>query len=199
MASDTHITGQQLLSLCTANMGGRGNPMEAAECLGFVLGVSDTFDCVETLHGFTWNSTTKANQTQLVNYNNFFRGKLPSPGAGFWFPSANLVQNGTAYANSYLKSTLSNGWGWSPLSDDYSKNPGGINDQTENFTRFVVVGPRHLPCDTRIACKTSLIFVTRHEQGALVACLNVLERAFDKILVKCQTTQLPTEPLAMAA
>ena len=50
----------------------------------------------------------------------------------------------------------------------------GINDQTENFTRFVVVGPRHLPCDLRIACKTSLIFVTRHEQGALVACLNVL-------------------------
>ncbi len=50
----------------------------------------------------------------------------------------------------------------------------GINDQTENFTRFVVVGPRHLPCDPRIACKTSLIFVTRHEQGALVACLNVL-------------------------
>ncbi len=50
----------------------------------------------------------------------------------------------------------------------------GINDQTENFTRFVVVGPRHLPCDTRIACKTSLIFVTRHEQGALVSCLNVL-------------------------
>lgn len=50
----------------------------------------------------------------------------------------------------------------------------GINDQRENFTRFVVVGPRHLPCDTRIACKTSLIFATRHEQGALVACLNVL-------------------------
>ena len=49
-----------------------------------------------------------------------------------------------------------------------------INDQKENYTRFVVVGPRHLPCDERIACKTSLIFATRHEQGALVACLNVL-------------------------
>ena len=33
-----------------------------------------------------------------------------------------------------------------------------------------------LPCDPRIACKTSLIFTTRHEQGALVACLNVLAR-----------------------
>jgi chorismate mutase/prephenate dehydratase len=50
----------------------------------------------------------------------------------------------------------------------------GVNDQRANFTRFVVVGPHHLPCDMRIACKTSLIFVTRHEQGALVACLNVL-------------------------
>jgi chorismate mutase/prephenate dehydratase len=49
-----------------------------------------------------------------------------------------------------------------------------INDQAENFTRFLVVGPQHLPCDPRIACKTSLIFVTRHEQGALVSCLNVL-------------------------
>jgi len=49
-----------------------------------------------------------------------------------------------------------------------------INDQKENFTRFVVVGPQHLPCDARVASKTSLIFVTRHEQGALVGCLNVL-------------------------
>lgn len=49
-----------------------------------------------------------------------------------------------------------------------------INDQKENFTRFVVVGPQHLPSDVRVASKTSLIFVTRHEQGALVGCLNVL-------------------------
>ncbi len=49
-----------------------------------------------------------------------------------------------------------------------------INDQRENFTRFVVVGPHHLPCDARVPSKTSLIFVTRHEQGALVGCLNVL-------------------------
>jgi chorismate mutase/prephenate dehydratase len=52
----------------------------------------------------------------------------------------------------------------------------GVNNQRENYTRFVVVGPRSLPCDPRIACKTSLIFTTRHEQGALVSCLNVLAR-----------------------
>ena len=31
-----------------------------------------------------------------------------------------------------------------------------------------------LRLDERIACKTSLIFSTRHEQGALVRCLNVI-------------------------
>lgn len=49
-----------------------------------------------------------------------------------------------------------------------------ITDQRENFTRFVVVAARPTTCDQRIACKTSLIFATKHEQGALVASLNVL-------------------------
>jgi TonB-dependent receptor len=76
-------------------------------------------------------NTALPDQTTLVNFNNFFRGNVASPGAGFWLPSASLVQNGTANAYNYLKSTLSNTWGWRPLSDDYSTNPGGINDQTE--------------------------------------------------------------------
>lgn len=71
-AADIHVTGQQLLSLCTANLGGQGNPMEAAECLGFVVGVADTFDCVEKNHGYTWNSSVQASQPQLagivINY-----------------------------------------------------------------------------------------------------------------------------------
>lgn len=49
-----------------------------------------------------------------------------------------------------------------------------ITDQRENYTRFVVVGPSPITCDSRIACKTSLIFATKHKQGALVASLNVL-------------------------
>ena len=63
-----------------------------------------------------------------------------------------------------------------------------INNQRENFTRFVVVGPRHLPCDKRIDCKTSLIFATRHEQGALVACLNILSNR------KLNLTKLESRP-----
>ncbi|MDP1026734.1 TonB-dependent receptor [Sphingomonas sp. KR1UV-12] len=77
-------------------------------------------------------------QSGFFGYNNFFRGKVPSVGPGFWFPTASLVENGTANAYSYLKSTQSAGWGWTPLSDDYSlaapagdNVSGGINNQTE--------------------------------------------------------------------
>ena len=49
-----------------------------------------------------------------------------------------------------------------------------IANQKDNFTRFMVVARAPLIFDERIACKTSLIFSTRHEQGALVRCLNVL-------------------------
>lgn len=64
--SAAQVTGQQLLSLCTANMGGQGNPLEAAECMGFIVGVADTFDCVESNHGFTWNSSANVGQPRLV-------------------------------------------------------------------------------------------------------------------------------------
>ena len=65
-AAAANISGQQLLALCTANMDGRGNPMASAECMGFIVGVADTFDCVEDNHGYTWNSAAAASQPQLV-------------------------------------------------------------------------------------------------------------------------------------
>jgi chorismate mutase/prephenate dehydratase len=49
-----------------------------------------------------------------------------------------------------------------------------IADQQENYTRFVVVARDSARYDPRIPCKTSIIFTTRHEQGALAACLNIL-------------------------
>jgi TonB-dependent receptor len=77
-------------------------------------------------------------QSSLFTYNNFFRGRVPAIGSSFWFPSDSLVSNGTANAYSYLKSTESGGWGWTPLSGDYSQAApaadnvsGGINNQTE--------------------------------------------------------------------
>jgi chorismate mutase/prephenate dehydratase len=68
-----------------------------------------------------------------------------------------------------------------------------IMDHRENYTRFVVVGPRLLPCDTRIACKTSLIFTTKHQEGALVSCLNVLA-AHGLSLTKLESRPRPGSP-----
>lgn len=50
----------------------------------------------------------------------------------------------------------------------------GIADNRENFTRMAVVAKRPEPCDPRVPAKTSLIFATRHEEGALLRCLTVL-------------------------
>lgn len=49
-----------------------------------------------------------------------------------------------------------------------------LENQIGNYTRFMVVARAPLRFDERIRCKTSLIFSTRHEEGALVRCLNVL-------------------------
>jgi chorismate mutase/prephenate dehydratase len=49
-----------------------------------------------------------------------------------------------------------------------------IADNEENFTRFVVLSAAAAAVDVRIPCKTSLILVTRHEEGALLRCLEVL-------------------------
>ena len=65
-ATAAQVSGQQLLTLCSAGMGGEEHRVEAAECLGFVVGVADTFDCVEASHGLTWNSRADVSQPQLV-------------------------------------------------------------------------------------------------------------------------------------
>ncbi len=49
-----------------------------------------------------------------------------------------------------------------------------IANQKDNYTRFVVVARQGVQYDERMSCKTSLIFATRHEEGALLKCLNVL-------------------------
>jgi len=49
-----------------------------------------------------------------------------------------------------------------------------VADREDNFTRFVAVAREPVRPDLRIPCKTSLAFVTLHEQGALARCLDVL-------------------------
>ncbi len=69
-----------------------------------------------------------ANQTDLYTYNNFFGGDLSVGSA--WFPTASLVNQGSAHAYSLLKGTETAGWGWSPL-DSSSYNSTSENNQTE--------------------------------------------------------------------
>jgi chorismate mutase/prephenate dehydratase len=49
-----------------------------------------------------------------------------------------------------------------------------VANQEGNFTRFVAVAREPVRPDLRVPCKTSLAFVTLHEQGALARCLAVL-------------------------
>ncbi len=46
-----------------------------------------------------------------------------------------------------------------------------VADQKENYTRMVIVGKAPVVYERRIPCKTSLIFSTRHERGALARCI----------------------------
>lgn len=52
----------------------------------------------------------------------------------------------------------------------------GIANQEANYTRFVAVARQPVRPDPRVPAKTSLAFVTVHEQGALARCLEVLAR-----------------------
>ena len=65
-ASDHYLQGRQLYNLCTSNMGGKGRHLEAGECVGFIVGVSDTFDCVEASHGLHWNPHEAGNSHMVL-------------------------------------------------------------------------------------------------------------------------------------
>jgi chorismate mutase/prephenate dehydratase len=68
-----------------------------------------------------------------------------------------------------------------------------IENQKDNYTRFMVVARTPLRLDESVTCKTSLIFSTRHEQGALVRCLNVLaDRGLN--LTKLESRPRPNSP-----
>jgi TonB-dependent receptor len=89
-----------------------------------------------------------AGHAEYYDFGGFFRGDVAVPG-GFWLPSADLVSNGTQYANSLLNPIVSRpwpqgqGWGWSPLVADWDNynptgdNPtGGVTEQNEETQAF---------------------------------------------------------------
>ncbi len=67
-ATAASVTGEQLLYLCTSNMGGKGNPLTAAECMGFIVGVTDTFDCIDASQLFNRANSAKVSQPRLVEH-----------------------------------------------------------------------------------------------------------------------------------
>jgi len=69
----------------------------------------------------------------------------------------------------------------------------GIQDQPENYTRMVIVAREQATFDRAIPCKTSLMFATRHEEGALLRCLSVLaERHLS--MTKLESRPRPRNP-----
>ncbi|NBB62140.1 TonB-dependent receptor [Pseudomonas sp. ODNR1LW] len=71
----------------------------------------------------------------LYTFDNFFRGDTAVPGVA-WFPTAGLLNQGTAHAYEILRTTQTAGWGWAPLSDDYDSyrlgsGSGGVTDLQE--------------------------------------------------------------------
>src|SRR6201996_1462069 len=69
----------------------------------------------------------------------------------------------------------------------------GITDSEDNYTRFVVLATAAAPVDSRIACKTSVILSTRHEEGALLSCLEILSSSGHS-MTKLESRPRPGRP-----
>lgn len=68
-----------------------------------------------------------------------------------------------------------------------------LANQSQNFTRFVVVSRDPVEVDVQIPCKTSLLMVTSHDKGALIRCLNVIGE-HDIRMTKLESRPKPNEP-----
>ncbi|MEM9070330.1 MAG: prephenate dehydratase domain-containing protein [Myxococcota bacterium] len=69
----------------------------------------------------------------------------------------------------------------------------GVQDQRSNFTRMVVVAREASQFDLRIPCKVSLMFATRHEEGALAKAVAVLAQ-HGLNLTKLESRPRPNAP-----
>jgi hypothetical protein len=61
-----YVNGWDLLEICKASPASPHYRLKVAQCMGYVVGVSDTFDCTSKLHGFNWSSTAPTTQSDLV-------------------------------------------------------------------------------------------------------------------------------------
>jgi chorismate mutase/prephenate dehydratase len=68
-----------------------------------------------------------------------------------------------------------------------------IANHRENYTRFLVIAREPERWDPRVPCKTSVMFATHHERGALLACLSTLA-AHGLNLTKLESRPKPVQP-----
>ncbi len=68
-----------------------------------------------------------------------------------------------------------------------------IEDQQNNYTRFIVLARKPSTVDVRIPCKTSMIIATSHEEGSLVKALNMLHK-YKINLSKLESRPIPGMP-----
>jgi chorismate mutase/prephenate dehydratase len=68
-----------------------------------------------------------------------------------------------------------------------------IEDQPNNYTRFLVLAKKPSVVDVRIPCRTSLVIATSHEEGALLKALNLLHK-YQINLSKLESRPIPGMP-----
>ncbi len=68
-----------------------------------------------------------------------------------------------------------------------------IEDQQNNYTRFLVLAKKPSAVDLRIPCKTSLIMATSHEEGSLLKALSLLHE-YKINLSKLESRPIPGMP-----
>ena len=68
-----------------------------------------------------------------------------------------------------------------------------IEDQQNNYTRFIILSKKPSTVDVRIPCKTSMIIATSHEEGSLVKALSMLHN-YKINLLKLESRPIPGMP-----
>jgi chorismate mutase/prephenate dehydratase len=68
-----------------------------------------------------------------------------------------------------------------------------IEDQQNNYTRFIVLAKKPIKVDLRIPCKTSLVMATAHEEGSLLRALTLLHK-YKINLSKLESRPIPGMP-----
>ena len=69
----------------------------------------------------------------------------------------------------------------------------GLADRDENWTRFLLLARSPVRVPERVPSKTSLVLVTRHEEGALLRCLEILSRTGHS-MTKLESRPRPGSP-----